>query len=115
MKPECITLGSGRQVRILWNMNALADFTAITGKELTDYGDKPMDIATLRTIAWCSAKEGEEADGRALDMTEAEFGREMTMQAINEFSAIFYSQCLTSEQKKREPGRPPLIFFRKRG
>jgi hypothetical protein len=101
MKAEYIELTDGRKVRILWNMIALGAFTALTGKELTDL-EKP-DVKTLLTIAWCAAKEGEEADGRELELNEKEFGRMMSMACVVSFSQILANQASITVQKKSEP------------
>lgn len=116
MKPDYLTLTDGRCVRIEWNMNALGDFTRITGKEMTDLVDGKADVNMLRTIAWCSVKEGEAADGKELGLDEIQFGRLMNMANIISFSKIFTAQIGNSGEKKSpERGRSPLIFFRKRG
>ena len=102
-------------VRILWNMNALGEFTKVSGKEMTDLAEGKADVNNLRTIAWCSAKEGEAADGKELKMDEIQFGREMTMASIVEFSEILASQSGNNGQKKSPKGRIPQLFFRNRG
>ena len=111
MKPQYLELTNGRSVRILWNMNALANFTVLTGKEMTDLV-KP-DVNTLRTVAWCSAVEGEEAEGRQLGLTEVEFGRLIGMAGIVKFSEILTEQASGVAQKK-SPGNSPLSFFRRK-
>lgn len=115
MKADYLILADGRSVRILWNMNALGAFTKITGKEMTDLLDGKADINALRTIAWCSAVEGEAADGKELELDENQFGRLISMEGIVAFSAILTSQSSNSGQKKSSAkGRSPRIFFRKR-
>jgi hypothetical protein len=115
MKPRYIKLTSGQQVRILFNMNSLGEFTSLTGKELTDFVGNKVDILMLRVIAWCTAVEGEEAEGRSLSLDEKQFGRLMDMQAIIEFSQILAEQSTTAAQKKSDPpGRSPKIFFRRK-
>jgi hypothetical protein len=114
MKADYITLEDGKSVRILWNMNALGEFTKITGMEMSDLAEGKADVNSLRTIAWCSAVEGELADGKELGLSEIEFGRKMTMECIVKFSAILTEQSGNSGQKKSpEPKRPRRIFFRK--
>ena len=113
MKADYLTLDDGRRVRILFNMNALGDLSKKTGIEMTDLAGNKADINTLRTIAWCSAIEGEEAEGRTLELTEKEFGRLISMEGIVSFSAILTAQSNNSQ--KKSPGKSPLIFFRKRG
>lgn len=115
MKAEYLTLADGRSVRILFNMNALGDVKNKTGIEITDLAEGKADINLLRTIAWCSAIEGEAADGKELGLSEIEFGRQITMAGIVEFSAILTAQSGNGGQKKNpEKGRSPRIFFRKR-
>lgn len=112
--PDYLQLTDGRRVRIMFNMNALGDFTLLTGKEITEFSNNKADISTLRTIAWCAAKEGEEADGRKLELNEMEFGRLIDMAALVMFSQILASQTSTSEQKKNaDRGSFPRIFRRK--
>jgi len=112
MKAEYIELDGGRRVRILWNMNALGEFTELTGIEMSDLAGGKAKINELRTMAWCSAKEGEVAEGKELGLSEIEFGRLMTMASIVEFSAILTRQ---SGQKKSptEHLKFPRTFFRK--
>lgn len=116
MKADYLTLADGRRVRILFNMNALGDVKNKTGIEMTDLAEGKADINLLRTIAWCSAIEGEAADGKELGLNEVEFGRLMTMAGIVEFSAILTEQSGNGGQKKSpERGRFPLIHFRRKG
>ena len=116
MPADYLTLNDGRKVRIMWNMNALGDFSKTTGHEISDLSGGRVDVNTLRTIAWCAAKEGEIADGRNLDLTEEQFGRLMDMINIVQFSEILAGQSSGSGQKKSpERGRQPWIQFRKRG
>ena len=71
------------------------------------------DVNTLRTLAWCSAEEGEEAEGRLLGLDEKEFGRLMDMAAVIKFSEIFTSQVSGIAQKKNEhKGIFPKIHLR---
>jgi len=114
MKADYLTLTDGRRVRVEFNMNALDMFVKVTGKEMSDLTDGKADVGTLRTIAWCSAKEGEIIEGRELGIDEIHFGRLMNMANIIEFSEILASQSDTGHQKKSpERGRIPRIFFRK--
>ncbi len=114
MKAEYINLSDGRRVRIEWNMNALAEFTALTGREITDLTGGTADIKLLRAIAWCGAKEGEAADGKDLGLDETGFGRLMNMKSIVEFSEILTRQ-IGGQKKSPYQEKKPLIFFRKRG
>jgi hypothetical protein len=115
MKPDYITLINGKTVRIMFNMNALGDVAKRTGIEITDLASGKADLNMLRSIAWCSAMEGEAADGKELGLNEIEFGRLMSMANIVEFSAIITSQSGNNGQKKStEKGKFPQIFFRKR-
>lgn len=116
MTAEYITLANGRRVRVFWNMNALGEFTRITGKEMTDLADGKADISTLRTIAWCSAVEGERLDGKELGLTEIEMGGLMSMQCIVAFSGILTAQSGVADQQKKSqsPGRFPQILFRRK-
>jgi hypothetical protein len=116
MKTDYLTLSNGRQVHILFNMNALGEVNRLMGIDLINLADGKADIQTLRAIAWCSAIEGEAADGKELGLNEIEFGRLITMEGIVAFSAILTGQSGNSGQKKSpEKGKSPLIFFRKRG
>jgi hypothetical protein len=115
MQVDYLTLSDGRRVRIMWNMNALGDFTRATGKEISDLSGGRADVGTLRTIAWCAAKEGEAAEGKFLELTEEQFGRLMSMSCIVQFSEILATQSGGAGQKKSpDRGRQPLIFFRKK-
>ena len=115
MKADYLTLSDGRDVRLIWNMNALGRFTELTGKELTDLTDGKANVSTLRTIAWCCAIEGEEAEGKELGLDEIQFGRLITMEGIVMLSAILAAQSGNNGQKKSlEKGKEPRIFFRKR-
>ena len=112
MKADYLTLSDGRRVRILFNMNALGK----TGIEMTELAGGKADVNMLRTIAWCSAVEGEAAEGKELELNEIEFGRLMSMAGIVEFSAILTAQSGNNGQKKSpERGRFPKIFFRSKG
>jgi len=96
-------------------MNSLGEFTALTGRELTDFTAGKLEILMLRTLAWCTAVDGEIAEGHSLDLDEKEFGRLMDMQAIIAFSKILTEQSMTAAQKKSEPpNRSPMIFFRRK-
>ena len=113
MKNFYLTLSDGREIRLEWNMNALALFTSVTGKEMTDLREGKADVPLLRTIAWCAAQEGEEADGRQLGLTEIELGRLMSMQCIIKFSEFLAPQNMVTGQKKTSPpNRFPRIFSR---
>jgi len=115
MKADYLELTNGRKVRIMWNMNALGEFTRVTGKEMTDLAEAKADVDTLRTIAWCSASEGEEAEGRTLDLDEKQFGRLIDMAGIVMFSEILTEQTQGAAQKKsKAPTKFPLIHFRKK-
>jgi hypothetical protein len=114
MKHNYLILSDGRSVRIEWNMNALGNFTAITGKDISELKDGKTDINALRTIAWCSAVEGEALDGKELGLNEIEFGRLMSMANIIAFSEILISQSSSEQKKSPAKGRSPLIFFRKK-
>ena len=114
MNPDYLTLSDGRRVRVEWNMNALSEFVAITGRELTDFATNKADIKTLRTIAWCSAVEGEDADGKKLGLTEIEFGRLMSMAAITLFSEILTRQIQGTQKKSGNKFRFPPVNFRVR-
>jgi len=103
MKPDYLILTDGRKVRVEVNMNSLGEFTAITGKELTDFNKMKADINTLRTIACCAMKEGEDIDGRQFDLDEKSFGRLMGISQIKDFAIILTSQSRPAEQKKSEP------------
>ena len=113
MKADYITLANGRRVRIMWNMNALGEFTRLTGKEITDLTDGRVDIDTLRKMAWFCAREGETLDLREFELSEVEMGRLMSMKNIVEFSEILRDQTSGVAQKKSSRGRFPKIFFRK--
>lgn len=113
MKADYLTLADGRRVRIMWNMNALGEFTRLTGKEITDLTDGRVDIDTLRKMAWFCAREGEALDGKEFQLSEVELGRLMSMQNIIEFSEILREQTAGAAQKKSSRGRFPKIFFRK--
>jgi len=116
MKPAYLKLSDNREVRIFFNMNALCEVTALTGIEMNDLAGGRADIKTLRAIAWCSAVEGEAAEGKELGLTLEQFGRLMTMECIVEFSKILTEQSTNSGQKKSEaPHKSPLMFFRKQG
>ena len=116
MKADYLELTDGRKVRVLWNMNALGEYTSVTGKEMSDLAEVKADVGTLRIIAWCSAREGEEAEGRILDLDERQFGRLIDMAGIVRFSEILTKQTQGAAQKKsKAPVRFPLIHFRKKG
>ena len=82
---------------------------------MSDLAGIKADMAILRTLAWCAAEEGEEADGHTLGMTEKELGRLMDMAAVIKFSEIFSSQVSDIGQKKSEhKGIFPKILLRQR-
>jgi hypothetical protein len=113
MKADYLTLADGRKVRICFDMNALGMFTALTGKEMPDLVAPITDFNLLRTVAWCSAIEGENAEGRELGLSEVEFGRVMNMISINQFSQILTVQ-ITGGAEKKSPrkGKDPEIILR---
>jgi hypothetical protein len=116
MKPAYLTLDNGKTVRIMWNMNATGEFTKITGRDLADLDDGRADVNQLRTIGWCSAVEGEDADGKDLGMTEKEFGRQLSLGKVVELAKIIVEQSGNDGQKK-SPARKeifPKIHFRKK-
>ncbi|MZP67230.1 MAG: hypothetical protein GT597_13915 [Bacteroidales bacterium] len=124
MARDYITLTDKRRVGIEWNMNALADYTAKTGKELTDLAVTKTNIRELRIIAHCAAIEGELADGRELGLTEEEFGRLMGMNAVIAFAQILKKQTMGSqsvaekkeaEEKEAEKKRPAFLHLRRMG
>jgi len=113
MHNDYLKLSNGRSVRIEWNMNALAIWKEKTGKELSDLSVGRGDPATMRTIAWCAALEGEEADGRILDLSEIELGRLMDMDCVIKFAQILTSQGTSEDQKKSDHNtKKPKLFFR---
>jgi hypothetical protein len=113
MKADYLTLTNGRKVRIEWNWNAVKSWTRSTGKVLADLASLKAGPDDMLSIAYHSAIEGEEADGRELGLTEKEFGRLINMQGIIEFSKILTEQATTEEQKKsKAPPKSPRIFFR---
>ena len=116
MRADYLILSDGRQVRVCFNMNALCEVTRLTGIEMTDLAGGKANVSTLRAIAWCSAIEGERAEGRELELTEIEFGRLISMEGIVAFSAILTEQSGNSGEKKNQSkGRSPRIFFRRKG
>jgi hypothetical protein len=115
MKAEYITLTDGHKVRIEWNWNAVADWSARTGKEITDLSNGKADVAQMRTIAYCCAVEGESMDGKELGLSEVEFGRLVNMQGIVDFAKILTNQALLAEQKKSAAQtKLQKIFFKKK-
>lgn len=119
MARDYITLTDGRRVGIEWNMNALAEYTAKTGRELTDLAVTTTNIKELRILAHCAATEGELADGKDLGLTEEEFGRLMGMNAVIAFAHILQKQTTGSqsvaEKKEAEKKRPFFLHLRKMG
>jgi len=116
MKADYLELTDGRKVRVLWNMNALGEFTSVTGMEMIDFAEAKADVDMLRTIAWCAVREGEEAEGRTLDLDERQFGRLIDMAGIVRFSEILTEQTRGAAQKKsKAPMKFPLIHFRSKG
>lgn len=119
MARDYITLTDNRRVGIEWNMNALAEYTAKTGRELTDLAVTTTNVRELRVIAHCAAIEGELADGRDLGLTEEEFGRLMGMNAVIAFAQILQKQTTGSrtvaEKKEAEKKRPAFLHLRKMG
>jgi hypothetical protein len=125
MRGDYLKLSDGRQVRVEWNTNALATYNSITGTDLTDLVNARNDAKTLRLIAWCSVIEGEDADGKQLELSEMELGRLMNMDCIVKFSEILARQSglefkskepLDSArgEKKKPPMRMQNIFARRR-
>jgi hypothetical protein len=115
MKLHYLVFADGRKVRVEWNMNSMHEFTAITGKELTDLAGMKADIATLRTIALCCIREGEDIEGRSFDLSEKELGRLMGMQEIIKFSEILTELSSGAQKKSEPPNRFPKIFRRGKG
>lgn len=115
MKADYLTLSDGRKVRVCFNMNALCEVTRLTGVEMSDLAGGKADVQALRAIAWCSAVEGEAADGKELNLSEIEFGRLVTMDTIVVFSKILTEQSGNSGEKKNlTKGHSPRMFFRRR-
>jgi hypothetical protein len=114
MKKHYLTLADGREVRVEWNMNSAGEFTKLTGKELSELNPASVDIATLKTIALCAIREGEDSDGRKFEADEKTLGKLMGMPQIIKFAQILNEQSDTGEQKKSEPpNKLKQIFFRK--
>lgn len=104
ISPEYLTLRDDRKVRIEINMNSIGSFNSITGKELFEIKEGNKTDATLiRTLAWCSAIEGEACEGREFVINEIEFGRLMGVPELTAFVKIFMNQAMSSEQKKSKP------------
>ena len=101
-KKHYLTLTDGTIVRVQLNMNAIGEFTSMTGKELFDLSAKP-DVNLLRSVAWCAVREGQLCDGHEFTPTEVEFGRLVDFKGITEFSKILASQISTSAEKKSKP------------
>lgn len=115
MKVYYLTLADGRKVRVEWNMNSMHEFTAISGKELTDLAGMKADVGALRTIAHCCIREGEDMDGRQFDLSEKELGRLMGMNEIIKFSEILTELSNSGAQKKSSPpDKFPKIFRREK-
>lgn len=115
MKPDYLFLTNERKVRIEWNLNSLSEWSQMTGKEITDLATGKPDLSVLRTIAWCSAREGERLDGHEFELDEIEFGGLIDMPCVILFSQILTSQTSGLEQKKSEaPTKLPRLFFRKK-
>lgn len=116
MKADYLELSNGRKLRICFNMNALCEVTKLTGIEMSNLAGGKIDIPTLRSIAWCSAIQGERNDGKELSLTEIEFGNLLTMEGIVIFSKILTEQSGNSGEKKNPmKGRSPRTFFRRKG
>jgi len=105
-----LTLADGRKVRAEWDMNAMYDFTILTGKDLSDLAMAKSDLGLLRTIAYCAIKEGEAIDGREFDITEIELGRLIGVKELVAFLEIL-SEMTDVEQKKSEPPKRLLKMF----
>jgi hypothetical protein len=111
MKADYLKLTDGREVRVEWNMNSMNEFITVTGKELVDLKDIKADVGTLRTIAWCSIREGEEVEGREFGLSEKELGRLMGMAEVIKFSEILTGQSNPGGQKKSKPPNKLLKIF----
>ena len=100
MESDYLVLTDGTRLRIELNWNVVCDFRELTGKEVADLAAEKANLGLLRSMAWCSAKEGEACDGRELKLTEVEFGRLCNIDVIKRFNEIFTKQVTGSEKKK---------------
>jgi hypothetical protein len=99
---DYITLDDDRKIRVCLNCNSLGLFNQMTGKDLSAFAKMEADVFTLRTLAYCAAVDGEDAEERELGLTEKQFGRLMGIQAIKDFSRILMKRAMSEEQKKSE-------------
>ena len=81
-RKEYLEFDDGRRICLMWNADAMLHFLDVTGHDLTDIKNIPNDLRTLKTIAWCCAKEGERSEGRKFEMTEEEFSRILPVSMI---------------------------------
>lgn len=107
-----IKLDNGREVKLLFNLNALEIYCDATGLGLESLEMKKADIKTLKMVCWAAAKEGEASEGRELDLIPETFGRLVTPAILTEMVSIITPQ-LTGKKKAEEKGRSPRMFFRR--
>lgn len=99
MNADYLILEDGRKVRVLFNMNAVEQFTRESGMEITDLTQIKADVAVFRKLAHICVQEGEAADGRKLELDEISFGRLMTIPSMTQFSGIIAKQSAGVQKK----------------
>lgn len=107
MTPDYIELKNGRKVRIEYNMNSIAAFTAQTGMEPSELMGSKFDVYMLRTLSYLTAVEGERADGKELEMDEVTFGGYMSVPNVTQFVEIFRKQGGLAMSQKKSPKEMP--------
>ena len=115
-----LTLEDGREIVLLLNMNALINYTELTGLDIESLEMKKPDMRVLKNLAWAMALEGEASAGRELAMTVDEFGRMITPSLIVEIVEIMRPQLGKKKvetghiaEPPQRKGRPMTTFLRK--
>lgn len=71
---DCVEI-DGKEYRIEYNFNAIAEFLEMTGRslgDLTDLGE--ISAKEMLTLIWCGISEGERLEGRKMEIGRDELG-----------------------------------------
>ena len=118
MKIYYLILSDGRKVRIEANWNTMVLFKDLSGIDFDEFGElclsKQVTERQLRQMVYSCALEGERLDGKALGLTEEEFGGFLTLQTMAQFINMFIAMTNPGEtpDKKKAPGTEPTFLTR---
>lgn len=92
----------GRQYRVEFNWNALADYCDLSGisdlSKLDNLG--VISAHEMRSFIFCAIKEGERMDGRELEMSPVELGALLRPADIGKIMGIYSIQTTSGVEQE---------------